>query len=141
MDGSLESARYVLDAYALMAFIHAEPGAERVRELLHAADAVELSLTTVNLAEVLYRVERDDGEAAADAVLARLTQELPVHVVEADLDLSVRAARFKAVHPASLADCYAVALAERLDAVVVTGDPDFRRFEGRVAVEWLPAPQ
>lgn len=141
MPNGLESARYVLDAFALMAFIHAEPGAERVRELLHKGDAAELSLTTVNLAEVLYRVERDDGEEAADAVLARLTQELPVRLVEADLDLSVRAARFKAVHPISLADCYAVALAERLDAVVVTGDPDFRRFEGRVAVEWLPAPQ
>ncbi len=141
MPDGLDSARYVLEAFAVMAFIHAEPGADRVRELLHGGNAVELSLATVNLAEMLYRIERDDREQAADAVLARLTQELPTRLVEADPDLSVRAARFKAIHPVSLADCYAVALAERVDAVVVTGDPDFRRFEGRVTVEWLSMPQ
>ena len=36
-----------------------------------------------------------------------------------------------------MADCFAAALAQRLGAAVLTGDPDFQRLEGAVAVEWL----
>jgi uncharacterized protein len=34
-------------------------------------------------------------------------------------------------------DCFAAALAQHLEAAVVTGDPDFRQVEGMVAIEWL----
>jgi len=33
-----------------------------------------------------------------------------------------------------------VALAQQLDAVVVTGDPEFKSVEGIVRVEWLEQP-
>jgi ribonuclease VapC len=40
----------------------------------------------------------------------------------------------------SYADCFAAALAQRLDAAVVTGDPEFEDIEraGELKVEWLP---
>ncbi len=131
--------RYVLDAYALLAFFLDEPAASRVSELLSdgAAGGAELHLCAINLAEVLYRLERLHGEAAVDMARAMLAQELPVQLVDADRDLSVDAARLKAHHPISIADAYAAALAMRLDATLVTGDPDFRLLEDRVAVEWL----
>ena len=47
------------------------------------------------------------------------------------------AARLKAVHPISYADCLVAALAQRTGATILTGDPDFQRF-GQTAVEWLP---
>ena len=44
----------------------------------------------------------------------------------------------RAVAPtASYADAFAVALAQMKQAAVVTGDPDFRKFEGLVPIEWL----
>jgi predicted nucleic acid-binding protein len=60
-------------------------------------------------------------------------------LADADLSLTVAAARIKASFPVSLADAYAAALAQRLDAAVLTGDPDFQRLEGAAAVEWLTA--
>ncbi len=131
--------RYVLDAFALLAFFLAEPAGPRVRELLDeaAAERVELSLCVINLAEVLYRLERERGEVSARSAHVLMTEEFSIQVVDADRDLSVRAARLKAHHPISLADAYVAALAMRLDATLVTGDPDFRLLEDRVAVEWL----
>ena len=93
-------------------------------------------MCAVNLGEVLYWLERRRGVAAALG-LATNVRQLPVHLADADLDLTIGAARIKASFPVSLADAYAAALAQRLDAAVLTGDPDFHRLEGAVAVEWL----
>ena len=130
--------RLVLDAFALLAYLQEEPGHERVLRLLEdaASERVSLSMCTVNFGEVLYWLERRRGAAAALALAANV-RGLPVRLVDADLDLTVRAARVKAVSPVSLADAYAAALAQRLEAAVLTGDPDFQRLEGAVAVEWL----
>ena len=143
MPDAPHSPAYALDAFAVLALLFDEPGAATVEELLTRAQAgeVDVHLSVVNLAEVLYRLERELGEAETEIAYARLTRELPISLVDADLDLSVRAARLKAVHPLSLADGYAAALAQRLDATLVTGDPDLHRVEDRIAIEWLPEPQ
>ncbi|MGB9775745.1 MAG: PIN domain-containing protein [Anaerolineae bacterium] len=54
------SRRYVLDTFALLAYLRGEPGAERVRELLLSARAGEsrLSVCLVNYGEVLSLSER-----------------------------------------------------------------------------------
>jgi predicted nucleic acid-binding protein len=130
----------VLDAFALLTFLQEEPGHQRVRSLLDAAASQQasLSMCTVNFGEVLYWLERRQGAAAA-LRLATNVRQLPVQLADADLSLTVAAARIKASFPVSLADAYAAALAQRLDAAVLTGDPDFQRLEGAAAVEWLTA--
>jgi len=47
------------------------------------------------------------------------------------------AAHIKAHYPLSYADAFAVALAQELDATVVTGDPEFKTAESLVPVLWL----
>jgi predicted nucleic acid-binding protein len=37
----------------------------------------------------------------------------------------------------SYADAFAAATARRLDAVLVTGDPEFRSLSGSVKIHWL----
>jgi predicted nucleic acid-binding protein len=130
--------RLALDAFALLAYLQKEPGHQRVRSLLDnaASGQASLSMCTVNFGEVLYWLERRRGAAAAYALAANV-HGLPVDLVDADLDLTVGAARIKASFPVSLADAYAAALAQRLGAAVLTGDPDFQRLEGAVPVEWL----
>jgi len=132
--------RLVLDSFALLAFHRAEYGGPAVGELLeHArADEVELSMAVVNLGEVFYRTARELGMDAAEEVLADFGG-YAVTLVEIDRELAIAGAHLKSAHPISYADCIAAALAQRLDAAVVTGDADFRRLEHLVRVEWLPA--
>lgn len=130
---------FVLDSFALLAFFQAEPGGLRVRELLDQAarGEVSLAITTVNLGEVAYRTERRYGLERAQEVLAKIEEYQPV-VVEVDRELALAAAHLKARHRMAYADCLAVALAQRLDAAVITGDADFQQLSDAVAIEWLP---
>ena len=110
-----------------------------MRDLLRQArrGEVDLAMTAINLGEVFYRTIREHGRERAQEVLADF-QDYPIEVVEIDRELALAAADLKGSHRMSYADGYAAALALRLDAAVVTGDPDFRQVEDRVAIEWLP---
>lgn len=135
------SASYVLDAFAVMAFLRDEPGGPKVRELLRAAaqDEIQLYLSLINYGEVLYLLERRWGELELRKVMARL-DELPIQMIPVDRPLVLAAAHIKARHPLSYADAFAVALAQKLNAVVVTGDPEFKSVEEVVGIEWLEQP-
>jgi ribonuclease VapC len=136
----LAPARFVLDSYAILAYHRDESGGVAVRDLLHrAADGqVALSMAVVNMGEVYYRTVRELGVTAGRRAL-RDFADYPVTLVDVDQSLAVAGALLKGEYPISYADCIAAALAQRLDAAVVTGDPDFHRLEHLVRVEWLPA--
>ena len=129
---------YVLDAFALLAYLRGEPGAERVRDLLLRARSGEahLYLCLVNYGEVLYISERQGGRPAAEEAI-RIIDHLPLEIVPADRDLTFAAAHLKARYPISYADAFAAALAQKLGAILVTGDPEFRKVEAVVEIEWL----
>ena len=129
---------YVLDAYALLAWLGDEAGARHVEHLLTTAarDECRLSISTVNLGEVMYTIERRLGAERAAETLALLDQ-LPVEQVAVNRDLALRAARVKAARRMGYADCFAVALAVAAGAKLVTGHPDFEAVEDMVSVEWL----
>lgn len=131
---------FVLDSFALLALFRAETGGPRVRELVNGAiaEATSLSITSVNLGEVFYRTLRERGLEQAHEMLARV-RELSIEIVDVDAELALMAGALKAASGIGYADCFAAALAQRLDATVVTGDPDFRQVEHLVAIEWLPA--
>lgn len=133
-----EAGRYVLDSFALQAYLENEAGADRVTALLTAAqrDEAAIWISIVNYGEVVYITEREQGLFAAQRVIAALDQ-LPMAVVNADRALTLAAAKVKAQRSISYADAFAVALAQRHHAVVLTGDPEFRKVEDLVSVEWL----
>lgn len=130
---------WVLDSYALLAFLGAEPGHERVDELLRSSCAgrADLYLCLINYGEVLYIIEREKGLTETLLAIAAIDQ-LPLEVVQADRELTFAAAHIKARYPLAYADCFAVALAQKLEAAVLTGDPEFRRVSHLVDVDWLP---
>lgn len=133
-----EAGRYVLDSFALLAYFENEAGADRVTALLAAAqrDEAAVWMSIVSYGEVVYITEREQGLFAAQRVIAALDQ-LPMVVVDADRTLTLAAAKVKAQHSISYADALAVALAQWHHAVVLTGDPEFRKVEDLVSVEWL----
>lgn len=132
--------RFVLDSFGLMALLQDEPGAAKVQELLEAGSKgeCELYISVVNLGEVLYLLENRRGIEAAHEALAFIEQS-PIRIADVDRSLALLAARLKAATGIGYADCFAAALAQRLSAVLVTGDPDFQQVEDTVSVEWLPA--
>ena len=133
-----EPARYVLDSFALLAYLEDEAGAATVEEILAACSAgdAEAWLSIVNLGEVAYITHRERGLPAAQRAIAAIDQ-LPVRVVDADRSRTFAAARIKARHALSYADAFAAALGQEVDGEVVTGDPEFETVEEIVRVLWL----
>ena len=140
----LQGRAYVLDSYALLAYLGAEPGDDYVEELLEAATKgkCRLYVSIINLGEVVYIVERERGLPKAQETLARI-DELPVEIVDADRNLTLAAAHLKAHWSIAYADCFAAALSQMKSAPLVTGDPEFHKVKpgSALQVEWLPSSQ
>ncbi|MCK5411835.1 MAG: type II toxin-antitoxin system VapC family toxin [Gemmatimonadetes bacterium] len=130
----------VLDSFALLAYLGDEPGAAIVERVLASAgrETSRAWMTIVNVGEVLYVTERHRGPNAARDVIA-LMDSLAIRVIDAGRELTFDAAHIKANHALSYADAFAAALARRLGATLITGDPEFRRVESLVRVKWLTA--
>lgn len=134
------SAAPVLDSFALLAFLRGETGDDQVAALLEKASARDapLHMTEVNYAEVKYIVTRKEG-AARWAEVVRDLPTLPIEFHPADRELADLAADFKARFSLSLADAFAAALAKKLKAELVTGDPEFKAVEKEIKINWLVA--
>jgi len=129
----------VLDAFPLLAYFQNEPAGPEVAAILRRAQAgeVRLVIAAINLGEVTYRIIREKGFESAQEALAYI-QANAIEVIDVDRELALSAAVLKANHRLGYADCFAAALAQRLNAAIVTGDPDFRQVEHLVTIEWLP---
>jgi predicted nucleic acid-binding protein len=129
---------YILDSFAMLAYLDAEDGAERVEAVLRMAQRrrARVCLPAINLGEVLYIVEREQGLPLAQRVLAAIEQ-LPVDILEATRERVFAAAHVKAHFRLSYADAFAVAAAQELGGIVLTGDPEFAAIQHLVRVEWL----
>jgi len=134
---------YVLDSFALLAFLQGERGEPIVQPILTAAAAGRcvVFLSLINLGEILYILERKQGLVAAQRALAVLDQ-LPITTVPVSRAAVLAAAHVKANHAISYADAFAVAAAQVHGATLVTGDPEFGALAnaGLIELLWLPQP-
>ena len=128
----------MLDSYPLLAYFQDEPAADHVEQLLEAASRQEASLylSLISLGEVAYIIERRHGQGRWRAVQT-LVDRWPVQVAGIDRERVLNAVHIKAHHPISYADAFAVALAQELNALLVTGDPEFHKVEEIIQVLWL----
>lgn len=135
-----DASAYVLDSFAVLAYFEGESGMARVRTLLTEAEkgSLTLHLSIINLGEVLYIVEREQGLVAAQRTVAALDQ-LPIQIQPAARAAVLSAARLKARYPISCADAFAAVVAQEQQAVLLTGDREFKPLEvdGLLKVEWL----
>jgi len=131
---------YVLDSFAPLAHLQAEPGGPTVRALLESArdQKAVLYMSLINAGEVYYLTSREKGRAQAEALLNDLSN-LPI-VLRPVTDAQVwQAARLKSEFLISYADAFAVALAQELKATLVTGDPELADLKSQVKILWLPS--
>lgn len=140
VNSSPESGVYVLDSYALLAYLEAESGSDHVVELLETAKEgrCHLYMCVVNMGEVMYIVERERGLPKAQETLARI-DELPIEIVNVDRPLTLAAAHIKMDCLIAYADCFAAALSQLKNAILVTGDPELNKIkpDHNVRIEWL----
>jgi len=128
--------RKVLDSYALLAYLQGEPGYSRVKGMLASGDA-DLLINAVNAGEVYYILARARGLREADYFLNVILPSLPVTVVDNSFDDVIEAARLKAAHALSFADCFAASTAARERVPLVTGDREFEKLGPAVDIDWL----
>ncbi len=129
----------LLDSYALLAYLNKEDGFEKVRNVL--ANAQESSFTVLmnelNVGETYYILYRKRGPEQAEYFLDTVLAGLPISMISNDFDAVISAAKIKARHALSFADCFAVATAQRENAVILTDDPEFKNVEKFVEIDWL----
>jgi uncharacterized protein with PIN domain len=108
-----------LDSWAILAWLDGEePALSRVEEALAARPVV----SWINLVEAYYRVERDQGRAAADETLRDLRAAFALDLPGTARMIEV--ARLKARATIALGDCFAVTTAAAHDLALLTGDPE-----------------
>ena len=132
---------YVLDSFALLAFLQKESGSGRVNDLLEKARKKQATVlfSEISLGEVYYILIRALGLEEANVTLAHILA-LPITITPVTHDGVLAAAQYKARGAISYADCFVVALAGRLHATVVTGDREFTAFEKDVNILWIDVP-
>lgn len=79
-------------------------------------------MSWINLVEVSYRLTRDHGRDEAERVISDLRSQINEDLPGVSAMRAV--ASLKAEHPLALAECFAIALAEEDEAVLMTGDPE-----------------
>ena len=130
---------FILDSFALLAFLQGEAGMGRVQEALEAAqkNRAQVMMCIINLGEVLYIIEREKGLAKAHETLS-VIQQLPIEIISVDDQTVLAAAHIKANHALSYADAFAVVCAQNIGGTVLTGDKEFDSVASLLAIEWLP---
>jgi PIN domain nuclease of toxin-antitoxin system len=130
--------RYVLDSFAVLAYLYNENGADKVKGVLFQAlnDKAEIFISAVNWAEVAYISKRKSGVAGWQAAASSFTR-LPIEIVPADTELANIASEFKYKYKISLADAFAAALTKSKKAELLTGDPEFKELEKEIHVNWI----
>lgn len=133
------TATYLLDSWAVLAYLKGEsPADRRVINLLEQArqGTARLLISIINVGEVYYSLGRQQGEEFAGQVLADL-RVLPVEFLPADEAAVFAAARWKMRHPLSYADAFAAAAAEGHQAILLTGDPELLALTDVLKIETL----
>jgi ribonuclease VapC len=130
--------RYVLDSYAMIAYFEDEPGADRVALVLTQLIKGKAKgfMSVVNWGEVYYNTMREQGISEAEKVILQL-DKFPIQIVDVNKELANEAAKLKGEFRIAYADCFAVALSVKLGAAIVTGDPDFKKLQERISIQWI----
>lgn len=137
---SAKKPAYVLDSYALFALLQSEKSQARVAELIAQAQSgsITLHLSLINWGELLYITERERDTSAAQR-LAQNIDKMPIALAGVSRARVQAAAHIKSQYAVSYADAFAIALAQELDAALVTGDPEIKSVEHIISVLWLDA--
>lgn len=126
----------VCDSFALLAYLKKEAHFEKVKNLLLEND-LQIYINDINIGEVYYILARERGIESADFFIQIILPSLPILMVENSFQDVIEAAKIKAEFAISYADCFAAMTAMKENAALLTGDPDFKKIEKLIEIEWI----
>ena len=129
---------YIFDSHALLKFFQKEKGHEKVVHLLEEIKKTGTSkyINALNLGEIIYSTKREFGDQKKLEVIANI-ERLNFTILSVTNNLIFQAAEFKAQYSISYADCFVLASALEYKAVIVTGDPEFKKVQDLVEIVWV----
>jgi len=129
---------FIFDSHALLMFFQKERGYEKVVHLLEEIKKTGATkyLNAINLGEIIYSTKREFGDQKKLEVLANI-ERLNFTILPIPNHLIFQAAEYKAQYNISYADCFALASAIEYKAILVTGDPEFKKVEHLVEIVWV----
>jgi predicted nucleic acid-binding protein len=128
----------IFDSHALLKFFQKEKGYEKVTHLLEEIGKTGTAkyINAINLGEIIYSTKKEFGDQKKLEVLANI-ERLKFTILPIPNDLIFRAAEYKAQYSISYADCFALASAVEHKAILVTGDPEFKKVDHPVEIIWV----
>ena len=134
----MEKGPFIFDSYTLLKFFQKEKGYEKVIRLLEKIrkTGVTKYINAINLGEIIYSTKKEFGDQKKLEVLANI-ERLNFTILPIPNDLIFQAAEYKAQYAISYADCFALASAVEHKAILVTGDPEFKKVEHLVEIAWI----
>jgi ribonuclease VapC len=134
----MQKRPFIFDSHALLKFFQKEKGYEKVTQLLEEIRKTGTTkyINAINLGEIVYSIKKEFGDQKKFEVLANI-ERLKFTVLPVSNNLIFQAAEYKAQYAISYADCFALASAVEQKAILVTGDPEFRKVEHLVEIVWI----
>ncbi|MFQ6081937.1 MAG: type II toxin-antitoxin system VapC family toxin [Candidatus Aminicenantia bacterium] len=123
---------YVFDSFAFITLVEKEKEFEKVLEILKKAEKKETSvyLSKINEGEIYYLIYKNRGASYAEKLRNDFKAgEFPIEIVSSSDRRVEEASEIKAMYPISYSDAFAAQLAFEKNAVLVTGDPEFKALE------------
>ena len=129
---------FIFDSHALLKFFQKEKGYEKVVHLFEEIKKAGVTkyINAINLGEIIYSTKREFGDQKKLEVLANI-ERLNFTILTVSNNLIFQAAEYKAQYSISYADCFILASAIEHKAIIVTGDPEFKKVEHLVDIIWV----
>jgi len=134
----MQKRSFIFDSHALLKFFQKEKGYEKVVGLLEEIRKTGATkyINAINLGEIIYSAKKEFGDQKKLEILANI-ERLNFTILPISNNLVSQAAEYKAQYSISYADCFALASAVEHKAILVTGDPEFRKVEHLVDIVWI----
>lgn len=130
--------KYVLDSNSIIAYLEGEKSGLGLIQILEDAinEKVKLFFCLINWGEVYYIALREGGKERAEKY-RQIIDQYPIEVINVDKDLTLKAAYYKAFNKMSYSDAFAAALTDKLNATLITGDPEFNQLKNQIKILFL----
>ena len=134
----MQKGPFIFDSHALLKFFQKEKRYEKVVHLLEEIRKTGATkyINAINLGEIIYSTKKEFGDQKKLEVLANI-ERLNFTILPIPNNLIFQAAEYKAQYSISYADCFALASAVEYKAILVTGDPEFKKVAQLVDIVWV----
>ena len=128
----------LLDAYGLLLFLQKEGPYQIIKTRFRDAqdNGNPILINEMSVGEIFHVTAHAHSIEKAEAFLP-LLELLPLEIVSNNLESILQAARIKVQHALGYISALVTVTAERENAVLLTGDPEFQKVEEVIDIQWL----